>query len=81
MDNLTVEIALKWTGEVKLFEKQYLFIPINETLHWLLAIVCFPADNAQNPENISKKGTSRSRVLIFDSLNLKGTRAASAIRK
>ena len=58
---------IKWTGEINIFEKDYLIIPINEALHWILAIVCFPRDclKAQN----SSDSPSRSVILIFDSLN------------
>ncbi|KAJ2173438.1 hypothetical protein GGF45_004393, partial [Coemansia sp. RSA 551] len=29
----------KWTASVELFEKQYIFVPINENTHWYLAII------------------------------------------
>ncbi|KAJ2737520.1 hypothetical protein H4R23_001777 [Coemansia sp. Cherry 401B] len=33
----------KWTASVQLFEKQYIFVPINENTHWYLAIIANPA--------------------------------------
>ncbi|KAH8555574.1 hypothetical protein BGW37DRAFT_141723 [Umbelopsis sp. PMI_123] len=30
----------KWTAKINLFEKSYVFIPINENWHWYLAIIC-----------------------------------------
>ncbi|KAJ2356231.1 hypothetical protein GGF43_002200 [Coemansia sp. RSA 2618] len=29
----------KWTSSVELFDKQYIFVPINENTHWYLAII------------------------------------------
>eukprot|EP00003_Mantamonas_plastica_P032749 TRINITY_DN9059_c0_g1_i1.p2 TRINITY_DN9059_c0_g1~~TRINITY_DN9059_c0_g1_i1.p2 ORF type:complete len:215 (-),score=86.40 TRINITY_DN9059_c0_g1_i1:1246-1890(-) len=39
----------KWTRKVDIFEKDFLFFPINIYAHWLLVIVCFPGQHAQNP--------------------------------
>jgi len=50
-----IEKLMKWTGGIDIFSKQYLIIPINEHMHWNLAIVCFP-------------GTKRQSILMFDSL-------------
>ncbi|KAI5479474.1 hypothetical protein MNV49_003415 [Pseudohyphozyma bogoriensis] len=33
----------KWTTKIKLFEKKYIVVPINEHLHWYLAIIINPA--------------------------------------
>ncbi|KAG2187689.1 hypothetical protein INT44_005379 [Umbelopsis vinacea] len=30
----------KWTAKMNLFDKSYVFIPINENWHWYLAIIC-----------------------------------------
>jgi sentrin-specific protease 7 len=32
----------KWTREVNIFEKDFVFVPIVEDLHWTLAIICSP---------------------------------------
>ncbi|MCO5563770.1 hypothetical protein L7F22_017418 [Adiantum nelumboides] len=32
----------KWTKGINIFEKAYLFIPIHNSCHWSLAVVCFP---------------------------------------
>jgi sentrin-specific protease 7 len=34
----------KWTRKVKLFDKDYLFIPVNQSLHWSLIIICHPGN-------------------------------------
>ncbi|XP_062912594.1 sentrin-specific protease 6 isoform X4 [Mobula hypostoma] len=31
-----------WTRHVDLFQKDFVFVPINETAHWFLAVICFP---------------------------------------
>ncbi|CAN0300270.1 unnamed protein product [Lampetra fluviatilis] len=31
-----------WTRHVDIFAKDFVFVPINETSHWFLAIICFP---------------------------------------
>lgn len=32
----------KWTKHVNLFEKDFIIVPINQHMHWFLAIICFP---------------------------------------
>lgn len=36
------ERVAKWTKEVNIFEKDFLFVPINARSHWYLAVVCYP---------------------------------------
>nr|XP_032832552.1 sentrin-specific protease 6-like [Petromyzon marinus] len=31
-----------WTRHVDIFTKDFVFVPINETSHWFLAVICFP---------------------------------------
>ncbi|XP_059474077.1 sentrin-specific protease 6-like [Neocloeon triangulifer] len=31
-----------WTKNIDIFEKDFIFIPINEHAHWFLAVICFP---------------------------------------
>jgi sentrin-specific protease 7 len=33
---------LRWTKNVKIFDKDFIIFPINLDRHWLLAIICFP---------------------------------------
>ena len=40
-----LDAMLKWTKDVDLFEKDFLFVPVHEVQrsgHWALAVVCFP---------------------------------------
>ncbi|CAK8568194.1 unnamed protein product [Lathyrus sativus] len=34
----------KWTRKVNLFEKDYIFIPVNFNLHWSLIVICHPGE-------------------------------------
>ncbi|XP_016424267.1 sentrin-specific protease 6 isoform X4 [Sinocyclocheilus rhinocerous] len=36
-----------WTRGVNLFEKELIFVPINQMAHWYLAVICFPAKISQ----------------------------------
>ncbi|XP_026141659.1 sentrin-specific protease 6 isoform X2 [Carassius auratus] len=36
-----------WTRGVNLFEKDFLFVPINQMAHWYLAVICFPGKTSQ----------------------------------
>ncbi|KAE9533484.1 hypothetical protein AGLY_009122 [Aphis glycines] len=32
----------RWTKDVDIFQKDFVFIPVNESKHWFLAVICFP---------------------------------------
>ncbi|XP_066255314.1 uncharacterized protein [Euwallacea similis] len=52
-----------WTKRIKLFDKDFIVVPINENAHWFLAIICFPGllvpqtfdGKSYNPEPKPKK--------------------------
>ncbi|XP_029451451.1 sentrin-specific protease 6 isoform X4 [Rhinatrema bivittatum] len=31
-----------WTRHVDIFQKDFIFVPLNEAAHWFLAVICFP---------------------------------------
>ncbi|XP_048351653.1 sentrin-specific protease 6 isoform X2 [Sphaerodactylus townsendi] len=31
-----------WTRHVDIFEKDFIFVPLNEAAHWFLAVICYP---------------------------------------
>ncbi|XP_057679341.1 sentrin-specific protease 6 [Corythoichthys intestinalis] len=39
-----------WTRHVDLFEKDFVFVPINESAHWYLAVICFPGADPPSEE-------------------------------
>ncbi|KAF8710290.1 Ulp1 protease family, C-terminal catalytic domain, partial [Rhizoctonia solani] len=50
----------KWTSKFNLFSKKFIIIPINEHLHWYLAIICFPEHVLKAP--IPQPSAQPSRV-------------------
>lgn len=32
-----------WTRRLDLFNNDFVFVPVNESLHWFLAVICYPA--------------------------------------
>ncbi|XP_077198222.1 sentrin-specific protease 7 isoform X2 [Paroedura picta] len=32
----------RWTRHVNIFNKDYIFVPVNEESHWYIAVICFP---------------------------------------
>lgn len=40
------ERVAKWTKDVNIFEKDFVFVPINSRNHWFLAVICFPSLDA-----------------------------------
>ncbi|KAJ7946784.1 Ubiquitin-like-specific protease 2 [Quillaja saponaria] len=36
----------RWTRKVNLFEKDYIFLPVNYSLHWSLIVICHPGEMA-----------------------------------
>ena len=51
----------KWTRNVDIFSKKYILIPINDKLHWSLAIICNPL-SAPKQKNNSKECQSNEKV-------------------
>ncbi|XP_024633749.1 probable ubiquitin-like-specific protease 2B isoform X4 [Medicago truncatula] len=42
----------KWTRKVNLFEKDYIFIPVNFNLHWSLIVICHPGEVINNDKEL-----------------------------
>jgi sentrin-specific protease 7 len=43
--NLGFNSVRKWTNHLDIFEKKYLFIPVNLNVHWSMIVVCNPGNN------------------------------------
>ncbi|XP_061760608.1 sentrin-specific protease 7-like isoform X2 [Nerophis ophidion] len=52
-----------WTRHVDIFNKDFLFVPINQDAHWFLAVVCFPGQDGVHYE----QQTSASRLVSLRS--------------
>jgi len=82
------QMMRSWTRRVNIFEKDYLFIPINERLHWTLMVVCFPGRAAEEAQQRTRcpgrrRNSGRTNqslnadqnnpiILYFDSLGSRG---------
>ncbi|XP_056337174.1 sentrin-specific protease 6 isoform X1 [Danio aesculapii] len=57
-----------WTRHVDLFQKDFIFVPINESAHWYLAVICFPGlESAQvEPNPLYQPQTAVSSSLPTD---------------
>jgi hypothetical protein len=62
------ETVRKWTNKVDVFKKKMLVIPINENLHWYLAVIINPGEILKKT---GAKGTLDSAVHFVDLESLK----------
>ncbi|CAI0401093.1 unnamed protein product [Linum tenue] len=51
----------KWTKKVTLFEKEYIFIPVNYSLHWSLIVIC-------HPDDVKERSVKLPCILHMDSI-------------
>ncbi|OVA10483.1 Peptidase C48 [Macleaya cordata] len=58
----------KWTRKVNLFEKDYVFIPINFNLHWSLIVICHPGEVANFKDEDIDKSDKVPCILHMDSI-------------
>ncbi|KAE8255616.1 hypothetical protein A4X06_0g347 [Tilletia controversa] len=68
------ENVRKWTSRVDIFQKDYLIVPINEHLHWYLAIIVHPrlilkrkAQQEQEQKNSVVRRSKRHSTTVPDS--------------
>lgn len=61
----------KWTRKVNLFEKDYIFIPVNFNFHWSLIVICHPGEVASFEDENVEKAHKVPCILHMDSI--KGT--------
>ncbi|XP_077343486.1 sentrin-specific protease 6 isoform X1 [Lithobates pipiens] len=82
-----------WTRHVDLFQKDFIFVPLNEAAHWFLAVICFPGleEPVYYPNPFYQAGTlqpasqaddSRTSTIPGDSQAcLQGSSAKSTTKK
>ncbi|KAK4742639.1 hypothetical protein SAY87_000640 [Trapa incisa] len=58
----------KWTRRINLFEKDYIFIPVNFNLHWSLIVICHPGEVANFSEEDVTEAAKVPCILHMDSL-------------
>ncbi|VDM50295.1 unnamed protein product [Toxocara canis] len=57
-----------WTKNVDLFSKDYIVVPINEDIHWYLAIIAHPSAAIVNMASVSQGRERVTHIIILDSL-------------
>ncbi|NXV07607.1 SENP7 protease, partial [Cettia cetti] len=71
-----------WTRHINIFNKDYIFVPVNEESHWYIAVICFPwleeAVYEECPRQNSLSHRPQQAPLEPDSEN---TRAGSVLCK
>ncbi|XP_034436488.1 sentrin-specific protease 6 isoform X3 [Hippoglossus hippoglossus] len=56
-----------WTRHVDLFQKDFIFVPINESAHWYLAVICFPGlEGPVYEQNPLYHGTAPASISAAD---------------
>ncbi|KAK9969378.1 hypothetical protein ABG768_027556 [Culter alburnus] len=47
-----------WTRHVDIFDKDFLFVPVNQEAHWYLVVICFPG--LEEPQYVKRDGSVQS---------------------
>lgn len=58
----------KWTRKINVFEKDFLFIPVNFNLHWSLIVICYPGEVMTFEDGDTKLSAKIPCILHMDSL-------------
>ncbi|KAA8538179.1 hypothetical protein F0562_027787 [Nyssa sinensis] len=58
----------KWTRKVNLFEKDYIFIPVNFNYHWSLIVICHPGEVAEFQDEDVENSLKVPCILHMDSI-------------
>ncbi|GAB4861353.1 hypothetical protein Ancab_036515 [Ancistrocladus abbreviatus] len=58
----------KWTRKFDLFEKDYVFIPVNYNLHWSLIVICHPGEVVSFEDEETCKSSKVPCILHMDSI-------------
>ncbi|KAM6161730.1 sentrin-specific protease 7 isoform 2-T2 [Erethizon dorsatum] len=70
-----------WTRHINIFNKDYIFVPVNESSHWYLAVICFPwleeAVYEDFPQTISQQSQQDNETIDHD-LHTSSTLSSSA---
>ncbi|KAK1417593.1 hypothetical protein QVD17_26723 [Tagetes erecta] len=58
----------KWTKKVDIFQKDYIFIPVNFRLHWSLVIICHPGEVVNFTDDELELSVKVPCILHMDSI-------------
>lgn len=70
----------KWTRNVNIFEKDYIFIPVNSSLHWSLIVICHPGEVENLRDEEMGKLYKKPCILHMDSIRGSHTGLQNLIR-
>ncbi|XP_006130775.2 sentrin-specific protease 7 isoform X1 [Pelodiscus sinensis] len=51
-----------WTRHINIFNKDYIFVPVNEESHWYIAVICFPWLEEAVYEDFPDQGSLKSQT-------------------
>ncbi|XP_073163069.1 sentrin-specific protease 7 isoform X6 [Lepidochelys kempii] len=51
-----------WTRHINIFNKDYIFVPVNEESHWYIAVICFPWLEEAVYEDCPNQGSLQSQT-------------------
>ncbi|XP_052462156.1 sentrin-specific protease 7 isoform X2 [Carassius gibelio] len=49
------QLVRTWTRHVDIFDKDFLFVPVNQEAHWYLVVICFPG--LEEPQYVKRDGS------------------------
>ncbi|KAM5281753.1 sentrin-specific protease 7 [Ctenodactylus gundi] len=59
-----------WTRHINIFNKDYIFVPVNESSHWYLAVICFPwleeAVYEDFPQTVAQQSQHDKKIIDND---------------
>ncbi|GMJ03471.1 Arabidopsis SUMO protease 1, SUMO PROTEASE RELATED TO FERTILITY1 [Hibiscus trionum] len=58
----------KWTRKVDIFGKDYIFIPVNYSLHWSLIVICHPGEVTKFKDDVTENVLKVPCILHMDSI-------------
>lgn len=58
----------RWTRKISLFEKDYIFVPVNFNYHWSLIVICHPGEVADFQDSDARKSLKLPCILHMDSI-------------
>ncbi|XP_050210330.1 probable ubiquitin-like-specific protease 2A isoform X2 [Mercurialis annua] len=58
----------KWTKKLNLFEKDFIFIPVNYSLHWSLIVICHLGEMGYSRDEVSESALKVPCILHMDSI-------------
>lgn len=64
LDQMDEARTARWLRRVNVFEKDYLFVPVNIDEHWFLMMICDPGNVNSYGDQVRK----RPRILTMDSM-------------